>query len=295
MTQTWEEKFRTWAQSPSKTETQRAENAEQMVRNAITASQKLKGRNIKVFAQGSYRNRTNIRRESDVDVGVLCYDTFFEEYPQGTTRETFGNVPATYGYSTFKDEVGEALTGYFGANAVKGGSKAFDIKENTYHIEADVAPFFEHRRYDSSGTYLSGVELHTDDGNRVINWPEQHYVNGNAKNERTRRSYRALVRILKSLRCDMADANEATAKPIASFLSECLVWNVPDEHFAHVDFSGDLNAALVFLYESTKTDEACNEWGEVSELKYLFRGGQKWTRQQANSFIYDAWNFVGFK
>src|SRR3981081_798019 len=108
MSQNWEDRFRTWAQSPSQTETERAENAERMVRNAIKASSKLSGRNIKVFAQGSYRNRTNIRREDDVDIGVLSYDTFFYDIPQGTSRESFAIEPASYHYHRFKNEVDEA-------------------------------------------------------------------------------------------------------------------------------------------------------------------------------------------
>jgi hypothetical protein len=297
MSQSWEDKFRTWAQSPSQTETERAENAEQMVRNAIRASSKLAARNIKVFAQGSYRNRTNIRRESDVDIGVVCYDTFFYNLPPETNNESFGINPASYSYSDFKNEVGEALIKYFVSGAVTRGNKAFNIKETSHHVEADVAPFFEHRRYQTVGQPLLGVELRPDNStsNRVINWPEQHYENGNAKNARTNRAYRALVRILKSLRCEMEDTNIAAAKSITSFLCECLVCNVPDTDFAHSDYSGDLRDALIYLHQNTQADQNCQDWGEVSELKYLFRPQQKWTRQQANDFIVAAWNYVGFK
>jgi hypothetical protein len=250
-----------------------------------------------VFRQGSYRNRTNIRQDSDVDIGVLCYDTFFYDNPPETTKESLGITAAAYPYEQFKNEVGEALTSYFGAGAVTRGNKAFDIKETSHHVEADVAPFFEHRRYSLNGSYLSGVELRPSNGMplQVINWPEQHYENGNGKNNRTGRSYRALARILKSLRCEMEDGNIAAAKPVTSFLSECLVWNVSDADFAHSDYNGDLRAALIFLYENTAIDQLCQEWGEVSELKYLIRPQQKWTRQQANDFIIAAWNYVGFK
>ena len=174
MTQYSEDTFRTWAQSPGQTETERSENAERMVRRAVAASAKLKDRNIKVFAQGSYRNRTNVRGESDVDIGVVCYDCFFEDYPEGTTRETFGISAATYHYSQFKDEVGEALVDYFGKGAVTRGNKAFDVRETSHHVEADVAPFFEHRRYNKDPGYLSGVGLRPDNGAplEVINWPE---------------------------------------------------------------------------------------------------------------------------
>lgn len=295
MNQQWEDKFRSWAQSPSQAETQRLENAERAIREAIQGSQKLKQRNIKVFTQGSYRNRTNVRRDSDIDVGVLCYDTFFYDMPEGKTRESFGIDPATYSYGQFKDEIGEALVGYFGVSAVNRGNKAFDIKEGRSQVEADVAPFFEHRRYDATERYFSGVELRADDGARIINWPEQHYANGNEKNKGTSRRYRALVRVLKSLRNEMEEKGVSAARPIIGFLSECLIWNVPDGSFGRTTYYEDLRSALVHLWEPTKTDGGCQQWGEVSELKYLFRPHQKWTRQQANDFILAAWQYVGFQ
>ena len=296
MNQDWEKIFTTWAQPPSKSEQDRCENAEKAIRNAIASSAELNRRNIKVFTQGSYRNRTNVRQESDVDIGVLCYDVFFPVYPEGTTKETFGNVAATYEYATFKSEVGEALISYFGAGSVHRGNKAFDLKENSYHVEADVAAFFEHRRYEIGGSYLSGVELRPDNGMpfKVINWPEQHYTNGVQKNTDTLRSYNGVVRILKSLCYLMQDQGVPAAKPIIGFLVECLVWNVPNPHFGNNTWSADLRNTLAFLFNNTISDEKCSEWGEVSELKYLFRPSQKWTRQQAHDFISAAWDFVGF-
>lgn len=296
MIQSLNDKLRTWAQSPSQSETERCENAVASVRNAVDRSQPLRGRDVRVFAQGSYRNRTNVRRESDVDVGVICYDTFFMDLPGGTTKATFGIGDATYHYAQFKNDLEAALCAYFGTQAVTRGSKAFDVRETSHHVEADVAPFFEHRRYRANGTYLSGAELRPDDNTArsVINWPEQHYENGLAKNTRTKRSYRALARILKSLRNEMVDEGIASAEPITSFLAECLTWNVPDAHFTNPTYAADLREALLFLYNNTTTDAQCVEWGEVSELKYLFRPAQKWTRAQANAFVIDAWRYLEF-
>jgi len=41
--------------------------------------------------------------------------------------------------------------------------------------------------------------------------------------------------------------------------------------------------------------EKCSEWGEINELKYLFRTGQPWTLLQAHSFASAAWDFLGFE
>lgn len=294
MNQNWEEKFKRWAAPPGKTEEERCSNAEKAISNAINASNKLNHRNIRIFTQGSYRNNTNVRADSDVDVGILCFDTFLYEFPEGYTRESFGITPATYHYEQFKNEVGEALVSYFDSGAVSKGNKAFDVNETSYHVEADVAAFFEHRRYSTDGKYLSGVELRPDNGGKVINWPEQHYQNGVEKNKATSRAYKSLVRILKSLCNEMSEQNIQQAKEVCGFLIECLVWNVPNSNFSHSDWTGDIRACLAHIFNNTKEKEKCKDWGEISELKYLFSGGQKWTRQQAFLFIDKAWDHIGF-
>lgn len=114
MARDWEAQFRGWAKPPGKTEEERCENAISSIRNALKASDKLRARGITVFSQGSYRNNTNVRKDSDVDLGVLCTDTFFFALPENTTRETFKISPATYHYEQYKDEVEEALVSYFG-------------------------------------------------------------------------------------------------------------------------------------------------------------------------------------
>jgi len=291
----WEDTFSTWAKPPGKTEQDRCENAEKAIKNAIAASEKMKNRNVKVFTQGSYRNNTNVRKDSDVDICILCYDTFFYDLPEEYSRENFDIIPATYNYPEFKNDVGEALNSYFGSNSVKRGNKAFNIKENSYHVEADVAPFFEHRRYHKEGNYLSGVELSPDKGERVINWPEQHYRKGVNKNNETSRRFKSLVRILKALCFQMQENGNSGTKNIPGFLIECLVWNVPNDHFGKHYYTDDVRSCLVYLFNNTMNNEQCCEWGEVSELIYLFHNGQKWTREQAHNFLNLTWNFIGFE
>ena len=293
----WEHQFGRWASPPGATEEQRIANAEKGTKDALAASSALKGRDIRVFTVGSYRNNTNVRQDSDVDIAVVCFDVFFPEYPEGTTQETFGNSDGHYAYAAFKDEVGQALVARFGSPAVTRGNKAFDVHENTYRVDADVATFFEHRRYQRSGRYESGVELKPDDGRppKVINWPEQHYANGVSKNNISGRRYKAVVRILKCLCNEMAEAGRSVADATPGFLIECLVWNVSNDHFGHSTLTSDVRECLAFLFNNTRTDAECSEWGEVSELKYLFRPAQKWTRAQAHAFVSAAWDYIGFE
>ncbi|SFC09191.1 nucleotidyltransferase domain-containing protein [Pseudoalteromonas denitrificans] len=298
MSRDWESVFTTWSQGPSKTELERAENAEKQIRQAIQASEKLKNRNIKVFTQGSYRNRVNVRQDSDVDVGVLCSDTYFPEYPDDNVKMELAKsfIPATYEYATFKDELEEALVARFGRAAVTRGCKAFDIKANTYRVESDVAAFFEHRRYVTATSHHSGVEMIPDDFKppRVKNWPDQHYQNGVSKNDTTTRRYKRIVRVLKKLSNEMASKDIQSAKDAPSFLIECLVFNASTSCFEDQTFKRIVRAVLAELFNNTLSDDKCSEWGEVNELKYLFRASQPWTRQSAHQFLSDAWDYIGY-
>jgi len=293
----WESVFSTWAQGPSKTEQEKAANAERQIRQAIQDSPALQNRDIKVFTQGSYRNRVNVRRDSDVDVGVLCFDTYFPEYGddniKAQARQFF--IPATYTYGQFKDELQQALTTRFGSSQVTRGDKAFQIDENTYRVNADVAAFFEHRRFYSAANYHSGVEMRTDKGRSIINWPEQHYENGVSKNSSTSKRYKRVVRILTPLRNEMANEGISAAEPIPSFLIECLVWNAPESAFGGYDYRSMVRAVIANVFNNTIDDARCREWGEVSELKYLFRPSQPWSRAQAHAFLGAAWDFIGFE
>lgn len=276
-----EKKLKQWAEPPSKTERERCANALSIVRNSLDGFSKTE---VTVFAQGSYRNGTNFRGESDVDVGVLAPDLFFYNLPQGSTKADFGIVDATYSHAELKDDVCTALRDHLKPGAVRRGNKAIEVSETTYHVEADVAVFLRHRRYASEGSFISGVEMRADDGTQIINWPDQHYDNGVAKNEATGGRYKEVVRSLKGV-------NSELPNPISTFLIECLAWNVPDELLNAGSLSDVVRKALTFLYQELGNDSS-DEWGEVSELKYLFRASQKWTKAQARTFVVDAWNYL---
>jgi hypothetical protein len=295
----WEDVFTSWAAGPGTTEQSRAENAEKAVRKAIAANEKLSQMDITVFPHGSYRNRTSVRQDSDVDICVRLNTTFFPDYPAGKTKEYFGNVTSNITYADFKNSVYEALIEHFGRDYVKRGDKAFDIHENTYRIDADVIATFEHRRYvlnsDGSYYYLSGIEFRTDSGKKIKNWPEQNYRNGCDKHAATGRRFKKIIRIIKRLRNVMDEEGIAAAKPIVSCLIESLVWNVPNEGFGHDTYTADVHYTLAHSLNNTRAGEDCSEWGEVNELKYLFRPSQPWSPQQAHDFVAAAWDFIGFE
>jgi hypothetical protein len=301
MARDWEQTFRNWSKPSSETEQEKAGNAESMIRGAIAESPKLAWRNIEVFAQGSYKNNTNVREDSDVDICVCCYDSFFSDFSLagGFTRADVGLANASYLYSQFKNEVDEALVAKFGRRGVTRGNKAFDVHANNYRVDADAVPCFEHRRYtkrlwNGQYDYISGTEFMSDDGRQVINWPKQHYDNGVPKNHDTGNRFKFIVRALKRLRNEMEEEGVPEAKPIPSYLIECLVWNVPNAGFANPYYSADVRYVLAHTFNATRSGDGCQEWGEVNELKYLFRLPQPWTREQANAWLGAAWQYIGF-
>ena len=146
---------------------------------------------------------------------------------------------------------------------MKRGNKAFNLRENTYHVEADVVPLFEFRQYMESGNYRAGVALVPDRGGRIENYPERlveywpstplHYENGNSKNTDTRRRYRGLVRILKKIRNEMENAGSSSAKAIPGYLLECMTWNVPNAAFAGSTWDTRVQAVLAHLWTIPRT------------------------------------------
>ena len=183
MPRDWKALFTSWSKPASETEEAKAARAARMIREAIHAHEPLKGKQTTVYATGSYRNNTNTRLESDIDVAVVLHDCFLSEYPSGKPPQAsdLGYRKASYGLSNFRTDVGQALSRKFGASGVTSGTKAFDVHESSVRLDADVAVFVEHRRYtgergrDGSWRYLEGVEMRGSEDRRIINWHQQHY------------------------------------------------------------------------------------------------------------------------
>lgn len=294
----WEDTFRSWGAAPSKTEQEKMENAEMAIRKAIKANEELSEMDISIIPQGSYRSRTNVKQDSDVDICVCLNTTFFPRYPEGRDREYYGNLPGSISFRDFKLLVSTALGEYFGYENITSGNKAIDVHSNSYRVDADVLPAFAYRYYygDSDDDYIqpTGVAILTNDGNRINNWPYQTYTNGVEKQENTGERYKKMVRILKRLRNKMQDENIPEANDIASFLIESLVWNVPDERFNHDAYEDDVRHVLVDSFNKTLPTGSYASMPEVNNIKLLFGAHQFWTRERANTFLSRAWAYLGF-
>ena len=106
--------------------------------------------------------------------------------------------------------------------------------------------------------------------------------------------YKKLVRIFKHMRNVMVDEGITDGDRISSFLVECLVWNVPNNIITgYSTWTETVKEAIIYTYNAIK-DGKHKEWGEVSEILYLFHSERKWDSKDAQSFLRDMWNYMGY-
>ena len=296
-----EQTFDNWRKPASETEEQRISNAISMIKDAISASDKLKDKEIEIFVQGSYANNTNVRANSDVDVCVMLKDTFYSEYPDGKSRDDYGFTAGTNNFDTYSSDLIKALNDKYGKDNIKPGNKSIKITETSYRVEADAVPSFQYRNYKYKNSsdpekFIEGIKFYAANTNeQVINYPKIHIENGKKKNKDTQRRYKRLVRIFKRIRYKMIDDGEPVNKGITSFLIECLLWNTPNSIFNDYDtWTERLKQAIIHLYNKTEDEKNCEKWVEVSEMFYLFHSERKWNVKMTNDFLKQMWNYLEF-
>lgn len=291
-----------WRKPPSETEEQKISNAIAMIKDAINAHEKLKTMDIEFIVQGSYGNNTNIKLDSDIDICAMLKDTFYTEYRDGATDANYGLGEGTNSFDDYRKHIIEALEKKFGKENVKPGSKAIYIESNSYRVHSDVVPAFQYRNYryetkNDSEDYIEGIKFFPSGSlSSFVNYPKIHVKNGIAKNDKTQRRFKRTVRLYKRIRNKMIEDKIPVSGNIRSFLIESLLWNVPNNIFNDYSSWNDiLRNTIVSLYNSTKTDEECKEWGEVSEYFYLFHSGRKWNRVETNTFLIQMWNYLEYE
>lgn len=223
-----------WTKPAFDNEDQLATSTEQKIREAINSHALLKQLPVRVFAKGSYKNNTNVRRLSDIDIAVEYTGMIQTDFANGLDFSHSGLMPyansqfAGVPLLSFKQAVGEALTRTFG-NVVDGsGNKVFKIRGSDKVFQADVVPCTTYHFYTQPFTPRRGIELILDrpDGLRHFNYPEQHEANGVAKNNSTGRRYKSVVRILKNINEHLRTSGNTEQYP--SHMIESLAFNVND-------------------------------------------------------------------
>lgn len=235
-----EDKLKTWSNPGGTGNSMTAHNS---IRAALEANDSsIKLRTFEIFLQGSYRNNTNIRADSDVDVVVQSNEVFYKDLSrlpadqQAAQKRSYSE--GRYNAIDWRTDVEKALRQKFG-NALKpGGGKAFHVVTGPGNMTADVLPAVRFKNYTffqslSNEGYDEGLQFVDAAGNHVVNYPKLHIKNGEAKNSllQTNGRYKPSVRMFKNARNWMIDKHFIRDGVAPSYFVECLLHNVPSEQY----------------------------------------------------------------
>jgi hypothetical protein len=190
--------------------------------------------------QGSYKNDTNIRGDSDIDVVVQLSSTFQPDLSQLSVLQSAfvaGTYsPAAYLWSDFRQDVLQTMREYYGASAVAIGKNSLKLKGDSGRLPADIVPCIEYRRYFGCGPkdYITGIYFYSFATARwITNYPKRHYDNGVDKNSIIQANgwYKRAVRMFKNSRTYLINRGIILSDLAPSYFLECLLYNVPNDLF----------------------------------------------------------------
>ena len=299
----WEAWLKTAAKPPSDNEDDKRQRTEDQIRAALANYNGLAGRPYIVYAKGSYANNTNVRLNYDVDIAVEYRGYFYSDLMFALAdkeKAEIGLHPSDDPYTRdeFKRDIRAALVAAYGASAIKDGKIAYRVRAKSTTLPADVVPSWEYRRYDKIvngvASYKEGARVYPSTGGYKNNFPKLQLLNGTTKNSCTGYRYKRMVRALKKLQTRLVDEGKLM-EALPSYLTECLVYNVPDDSFNHTTYKADMRAVLATIFNATLASGDSDDWHEVHELVYLLRGHQSWTTAEVQTMAGAAWDMMGFE
>lgn len=195
------------------------------IKNALTSYANWpEGVKFDVYLQGSYKNDTNIRGDSDVDVVAQLNTCFYSNLSEEQKR-VLKLTSSAYHWADFRADAVNALKAYYGQGKITEGNKSARILASAGRLPADVVIGTQYREYrtGSNGDYLEGITFWTRDDNRqVINYPKAHYTNGVTKHQNSSSWYKPIVRLFKNCR------GSIPGDTTPSYFLECMLYNVPN-------------------------------------------------------------------
>lgn len=269
-----ESQLETWANQGAITT---AKSTADSVKNALNSYTGWpSGVDFEVYLQGSYKNDTNIRGDSDVDVVAHLNSTFYSNLSEEQKR-ILGLTPATYHLSNFRSDVLKILKNYYGQSQITEGNKSIKIKANNGRLPADVVVCCQYRKYKTvnSYDYVEGMTFWTQNDNRqVINYPKVHYDNGVSKHQNSSKWYKPVVRLFKN--CRGSISGDATP----SYFLECMLYNTPNSKFG--TSYGDTFCNIVNWLNENNLDNFVCQNGQLN----LFGSSQEqWNTSEAKTVI----------
>ena len=179
-----------------------------------------------IFLQGSYKNDTNLRRDSDVDVVVELAVRLRPQVAALTDNQFEHNQDhelAHNRWKSFRSHVLKALRSVYGAESVTTGRKSLKLAKGKIPASADVVVTMW------CGT---GIAFYLPDEHRwVVSYPKQHHSRGLKKEQATNNRYKRTIRMFKAARNLLIQKRAIRDGTAPSYFIECLLYNVPDNLF----------------------------------------------------------------
>lgn len=195
--------------------------------------------NFDVYLQGSYKNNTNIRGDSDVDVVVELKSSFMRDISAMPSNEQslylnyYRN--ATYAWPDFRSDVLQALRDHYGNSIIEEGKKSLKVgNPNGGRLPADVVVCLEYRKYSRfispfDEKFIGGMTFSVLSENRwIVSYPKLHDENCEKKNSKSATDgwYKPMVRIFKNARTYLIENNEIFDSLAPSYFIEGLLYNI---------------------------------------------------------------------
>jgi hypothetical protein len=272
------------------------------IRTALAANTSpLLGKDYEVYPQGSYKNDTNIRGESDVDVVVQLNATFgYDLTGLSQTQAQLFHVAypsnGTYLGGQSRDDILQALRAYYGRAAVTEGAKSLKLARAQGKLGADIIPAIQLRKYQyfygiDAQQYVEGIRFHSHrNGWQIVNFPKLHYDNGVAKNAqgRTNGRYKPAVRMFKNARTYLVDRSAIAKDAAPSYFLESLIYNAPDSLFSGNRQEMFMNVGN-YLYGLQPDRAICQN----EQMPLFGSTPEQWDAPKAGQFLNalrDLWN-----
>lgn len=270
-----------------------SKSTHESIRNALK-SEELNKRDFEVYLQGSYKNSTNIRGDSDVDVVVQLNSIFSKDISELTEKETklyystYSN--ATYFLSEFENSVLKVLKEYFGVSSISKSNKCIKIDGSYNRLDADVLVCNQYRKYNNfvgqSTPFIEGIQFKTLSERKIISYPKVHYNNSSNKNslDRTKGNYKPAVRIFKNARNYLIENGVINTSLASSYFIESLLYNVPDPYFSS-DYANTFIKSVNWLGKSLSEDTYKNFVCPNEEVHLFGESVEQWDKNKAMNLI----------
>lgn len=247
------------------------------VKNALNSfSGWPEGTDFDVYLQGSYKNDTNIRGDSDVDVVAQLNSVYYNNLSEAQ-KAMLQLSSASYNWAQFKTDVIRVLRDYYGQSQITEGNKSIKIKPESGRLSADVIVSTKYRQFRTVdiNDYVEGMCFWTKNDNRqIINFPIMHYDNGVSKNQNCNGKYKPVVRLFKNFR------GRITGDVTPSYFLECLLYNVPNSNYG-TSYQRTFCAIADWLSETDYSKFVCQ-----NEQSNLFGPTpEQWNADHAKKFI----------